>query len=545
MCKPECLRISPAYQTWGVGGKLSTSTRLAKHVRSRLVCLAVLLLAALALGGGQVSPVHASPAAPPDGQAAVRPAAPAALRQFTSQAQLVSRVERAAGFGIGEDDASRPLFMNPTLTWNTFLGGTDLEGGNAVAIDGNGNVYVTGRGWGTWGSPVRPYTTGSFDAFVAKLSPNGELIWNTFLGGIQDDEGYAIAVDGNGNIYVAGFTGDTWGSPVQGYSGGPDGFAAKLSPSGGLLWNTFLGSSAYDFGYGIAVDANGNVYVSGESYATWGSPLRAYSGGYSDAFLAKLSPSGALTWNTFLGGGGSGADRSYSVTTDGSGNAYVTGYSSSNWGSPIQSFHGGTDAIVVKVTPSGAIAWNTFVGGSGYEHADDIAVDGGGNIYLSGDSFGAWGSPIRPFTGGERDAFAAKLNSSGALLWNTFLGGSGVDYAMAVAVNGNGKAYVMGYSDGTWGSPVWPYHGGYFDAYAVELGSTGALNWQTFVGGSGDERGFAGAVDANSNIYVTGSSNGTWGSPVRPYSSSLDAFVAKIQTTFIASHWVYLPMLRR
>ncbi|TAH50333.1 MAG: hypothetical protein EYC68_14230 [Chloroflexota bacterium] len=144
----------------------------------------------------------------------------------------------------------------------------------------------------TWGSPVRAFS-GVADAFAAKLDSSGALTWNTFLGGIVYDLGYSVAVDANGNVYVAGYSGSTWGSPVRAFSGSDDAFAAQLDFSGALTWNTFLGGSGGDYGFGVAVDANENVYVAGNSSATWGSPVRAYTGG-RDAFAVKLGSACAL-----------------------------------------------------------------------------------------------------------------------------------------------------------------------------------------------------------------------------------------------------------
>src|SRR5204863_446303 len=154
---------------------------------------------------------------------------------------------------------------------------------------------------------------GDYDAVAVKLDSNGNLIWNTFLGGTEHDEGYTIAVDGSGNVYMAGTCLATWGSPVRPFiGGGHDAFAAKLDSSGNFTWNTFLGGSGDDYGSGLAVDGSGNVYVEGFSTATWGSPDRAFSGGTYDAYAVKLDSSGNLTWNAFLGG--SGADVANGTT---------------------------------------------------------------------------------------------------------------------------------------------------------------------------------------------------------------------------------------
>ena len=421
---------------------------------------------------------------------------------------FVRLADDVVGFQVGAYRRDLPLTIDPTLSWNTFLGGSGFDYGFGIAVDGSGNVYVAGWSSATWGSPVRPFT-GDSDAFAAKLTAAGTLLWNTFLGGGYA-EGYGIAVDGSGNVYVAGLSYGTWGSPVRAYTAGLDAFAAKLTPAGALTWNTFLGGSGREIGYGIAVDGNGNVYVAGESDGTWGSPVRAYTAGL-DAFAAKLTPAGALAWNTFLGG--SGDDSGRAIAVDGSGNVYVAGLSDGTWGSPVRAFSGGYDAFAVKLTPAGALIWNTFLGGSGTDDGLAIAVDGSGNVYVSGGISD---------TSGNSNAFAAKLTAAGALTWNTFLGGSGDGIAYALAVDGSGSVYVAG-TGGTTGR----------DAFAAKLTAGGALTWNTFLGGSGYEDGLAMAVDRSGNVYVTGESDTTWGSPVRPYTAGFDAFVVRVPQALV------------
>ena len=464
--------------------------------------------------------------------------APLAWQEINGQRVQVQVVFQAkgseVGFRLGAYNPHYALTIDPSVIWNSFLGGSSNDFGRSIAVDGSGNVYVTGYSSVYWGSPVRNYSSGS-DAFVAKLSASGGLTWNTFLGGSDNDYGNSIAVDGSGNVYVTGYSLASWGSPVRAYSGNSDTFAAKLTSSGGLTWNTFLGGSNNDFGYGITVDASGNVYVAGYSNGAWSCAPTACTvrtfGGSEDAFAAKLTSSGGLTWNSFLGG--SGYVTGAGIALDASLNVYVTGGSSAAWGcSPactLRAYSGGQDAYAAKLTAAGALAWNTFLGGSGNDNGTGIAVDAGANVYVTGSSDANWGTPVRTFNTGTADAFAARLNASGGLLWNTFLGGSNNDNGGGIAVDSSGNVTVTGDSYATWGSPVRAYSGSY-DAFAARLTNSGALTWNTFLGGSGSDVGYGGVVDGSGNIYLVGSSSAAWGNPVVIGDGS-DVLVAKLTAT--------------
>jgi hypothetical protein len=443
------------------------------------------------------------------------------------------------GFKAGSYDSRYPLVIDPVLSWNTFLGGSNTDYSYGIAVDTSGNVYVTGWSNATWGSPVRPFTGGETDVFVARLNNSGVLQWNTFLGGSDIDTGYGIDVDTSGNVYVAGRSDATWGLPIRPFAGGAyDGFVAKLNASGVLQWNTFLGGVDIDEVYRIAVDTSGNIYVTGYSGTTWGSPVLPFAGGNTDGFVARLNNSGALQWNTFLGG--SNTDYVNSIALDTSGNAYVIGWSTGTWGSPILPFAGLLDPFIAKLNGNGALRWNTFLGGpiDLISLGLNISVDTSGNVYVTGYSVETWGSPVRPFAGENHclDAFVAKLDDSGALQWNTFLGSSEDDYGYGIAVDTIGNVYVTGKSYATWGSPVRPFAGGPYDAFVARLNNSGVLQWNSFLGGLGSDVGSGIAVDTSGIVYVTGTSGATWGSPVSPFGGGpADAFVAKFTEILVVS----------
>jgi hypothetical protein len=445
---------------------------------------------------------------------------------------------------------TRALASDPAFLWNTFLGGLAWDDGYAVAFDGGGNLYVAGTSQGSWGLPLRPYA-GAGDAFVAKLDSKGVLQWNTFLGSATgSDEAYALALDTSGNVNVTWESLYSWGTPINSHSGqGSDLFVAQLDKHGSLKWNTFHGGQSIDEGHGMAVDAGQNIYVSGESHGTWGSPVNPPSSSLinQEAFVAKLNSNGALQWNTFMGES-NGADYARAITVDGA--VAVAGYSRNSWGTPVRSHSGDWygDAFVAQLNRgSGVRQWNTFLGGMDTDEGLAIAL-GAGQVYVTGYSYGTWGTPVAPFPGKSENVFVARLNSSGALQWNTFLGGGDYedDRGHAISVAKAGRVYVAGQSSDTWGTPVNP-HAGDWDAFAAQLNSSGALQWNTFLGGDYGDHGYAIASD-DANVYVVGESfveYDDWGTPVRPGGGSYDAFVARLGVEPPQFDYTFLPLVQR
>ncbi len=428
-------------------------------------------------------------------------------------------------------------------TWNTFLGGIGTEFTSSVLVsDTNGNSYIAGRSNFTWGNPIRPHSACETpsatceDIYVAKVGPDGSLIWNTFLGGSESDTAVDIAIDNTGNIYVSGFSYASWGTPLRAFSGNLDGVVAKLNSSGTLIWNTFLGGGEYDTAWGIEVDSNQNIYINGYSTASWGTPIHAFTSnsisGTNDIFVAKINPSGTLAWNTFLGGVED--DRGYGITLDNNQNILITGHSDATWGTPVRAFVGGVgsprDAFVAKLNSAGALTWNTFLGGNGMDRCINLAADASGNIYVVGYSTEDWGTPIYAYSGGSQDGIAVKLSPTGTLVWNTFYGGGGKANGYNVTLDGDGNVNIVGGSNATWGYPIHGYTAN-FDALVVKMSPYGGLLANTFLGGNGEDRAYGIYISADGRYYISGMSKATWGTPIRAYTESPtypeDTFVLK------------------
>ncbi len=302
-----------------------------------------------------------------------------------------------------------------------------------IAVDGAGNSCVTGftdsANFPTQNGWDKTYNDdhGDFDAFVAKFSAEGSLLWSTYLGGRDEDEGNGIAVDGSGNTYVVGVTLSSNFPRKNGWDvtlGWEDAFVTKFSADGSLLWSTFLGGNDGEDGLGIAVDAAGDAYVTGyttsANFPTQNGWDKTYNGS-NDAFVAKFGTGGSLLWSTYLGG--RGPEWGYGIAVDGAGNAYVTGETSSlnfptrnGWDTTYNGSGGGYgDAFVAKFREDGSFLWSTYLGGNDQEVGQGIAVDGVGNAYVTGwtdsHNFPAFSGWDTTYNGGKYlgDAFVAKL----------------------------------------------------------------------------------------------------------------------------------------
>jgi hypothetical protein len=244
--------------------------------------------------------------------------------------------------------------------------------------------------------------------------------------------------------------------------------------------------------------------------------------GAAPAFVEEAT---LITWNTF--GGGSGSDEAFGGAVDSSGNVYVVGRSSGAWGTPVRSYSGGTDAVVAKFNSSGALVWHTFLGAAQDDAAYDLAVDNNGRVYVTGYSAGTWGSPVRPYTAGY-DVFVARLNSSGALEWVTFLGGSDSDRGVGLALYG-ADIFIAGVSRASWGFGV-NQHAGYDDILVAKLNNSGALQWHTFHGSGAYEEATDILVNSAGHVYVSGYSDMAWGTSGHAYSGGRDAVVLRLSS---------------
>ena len=476
---------------------------------------------------------------------------------------LVGR--RAAGFRIGSYDSSRPLVIDPVLSYATFLGGGSMDLATDAAVDASGNIYVVGgttsRDFPVASGALQPAYAGGIDVmpeegvalgdgFVAKISPDGSsILYSTFLGGGDGDLAAAIAVDSSGNAYVTGFTRSgnfpiTEGALQTSYAGGKnwsaefplhfgDAFVTKLDSNGALVYSTYLGGGGSDVGIGIAVDAAGNAYVAGTTTSTdfpvtEGAIQRTYAGGtpvasdmpmdFGDGFVTKLNDKGtAILYSTYLGG--SKSEILSGIVVDNSGALYVAGTTFSK-DFPVtpgayRAAGGDSDVFIAKLNESGtALLYASSFGGPGADECFGVAVDAGGNAYVAGRTRGM-GFPVTPNAyqtkhAGSDDAFLAKLNAAGTeLAYATYLGGKGAENCFRPAVDAAGNAYLAGDSR----SPDFPTTpdavqrrlSGQHNAFVAKFDPSGsALTYSTLLAGKDDGKAMRVTLDPAGNVYLVG-----------------------------------------
>ncbi|HNX03231.1 MAG TPA: SBBP repeat-containing protein [Candidatus Cloacimonas sp.] len=427
--------------------------------------------------------------------------------------------------------------QNEDWHWAIQAGGTDDDYSYGIAIDSNRNSYVTGYFKSssiTFGTTTLT-NSGYEDIFVAKMDSNGNWLWAKQAGGTDYDEGMSIAVDANGNSYVTGyfFSNANFGDTNLISSGYSDIYIAKLDSNGNWLWVKQAGGTSEEWGIGVAVDSNGNSYVTGfyQESATFGTITLTSSGG-NDIFVAKLDSNGNWLWAKQAGG--TSYDEGVSIAVDTNGNSYVTGdfSASATFGTTTLTSSGEGDIFVAKMDISGNWLWAQQAGGTDYDSGFSVAVDANGNIYVTG-SFkesATLGTTTLTSSGSE-DIFIAKLDSNGNWLWAKQAGGTYYDFGNSIAVDANGNSYVTGYFEysATFGATTLT-SSGESDIFVAKLNSNGNWLWAKQTGGTSFDFGYGIAVDANGSSYVTGffMESATFGTTPLTSSGGYDIFVAKL-----------------
>jgi len=490
------------------------------------------------------------------------------------------RGHNTIGFKLARYDRRRPLTIDPTMVYSTYLAGSGGARATGIAVDGSGNAYVTGTA-----APAFPVTMGAYQtapgiagtSFISKLSSDGTtLIYSTYL----NAETNAIAIDTAGNAYVTGTVFPLDGFPTTPGAFQPEctfgddsaAFVTKLSASGSALeYSTCLSGGSGPIGLGIAVDSGGDAFVTGKANpgfpTTPGAYQTAFGGGCcifaSDAFVTKLDPIGSsLVYSTFIGG--KDDEQGVGIVLDSAGEASITGDDF-----PVGSIGVGTapfpttpaafqtncssnsaNGFVTKLNNLGsALIYSTCLGGSKGTVPSAIALDAANNAYVVGVTESGFPTTRRAFqaTPGSCaltdfpncDAFVSKLNRNGsALVYSTYIGGSGADSATSVAVDSSGEAILTGATSSD-DFPVTTnaqqsHRTGTQNAFVSRLNAAGSsLIYSSYLGGSGTDQGMGIQLDRLGNLYVVGSTTSpdfvTTPGVFQPIlAGSTDAFVIKL-----------------
>jgi len=502
--------------------------------RKRCVAAVIVALVASCAGGcgriwyERLTRDAAVDATRPDG-APVDATFDGARQDGTSRDAAVDGAAVDAAMDAGCDPGSCAL---PAWRWDRAFGSSSDDEGRGMAVDGAGNAVVTGLFTGTvdLGGGTRT-SAGARGVFVVSYGPDGRWRWDRSFG---DGVGTAIAVDDAGNAVVTGFFNGTMdlGGGTRTSAGGSDVFVVSYGPDGSWRWDRSFGGVAFDAGRGLTVDGAGNAVVTGsfQGTADFGGGVRT-SAGDADAFVVSYDPDGSWRWDRSFGG--ASFDQGHDVAVDGDGNVVVTGGFEGvvELGGGARTSTGLDDVFVASYGPDGSWRWDrTF--GSTSDHGHGVAVDGAGNAVVTGRFAGTvdLGGGARTGVGGA-DVFIASYGPDGEWRWDRTLGSASGDGAWGVAVDGAGNAVVTGQFEGTMdlGGGARTSASG-LDAFVASYGPDGSWRWDRTFGGGAFDRAFGVAMDVAGNAVVTGLFEGTLdlGGGARTSAGGTDVFVLQL-----------------
>ena len=471
---------------------------------------------------------------------------PVAYQQIGDDRILVAAEYKQIGennYGFSVDDYNKeyPLVIDPVvLVYSTYLGGSNDDQGYSIAVDNNGNVYVTGETISTDFPTKDQYQTvqAGKDTFISKIDTtrNGtaSLIYSTYLGGMSSDEsGLGIAADDSGNVYVTGWT-QSWDFPTlnqyQTCGNDYDVFITRIdttrSGEEGLIYSTCLDGWDGDKGYAIAVDDTDNVYVTGDTNGGFPTKNQYQTCEEGGIFVTRIdtNQSGVLSliYSTCLGGS-SFYEQGYGISADNNGNVYVTGVTESPDFPTLNSFQtyrGNLDAFVTKMDTTrkgiASLVYSTFLGGWSSDRGYGITADENGSVYVTGYTKSSDFPTKDQYQTYQRyaDGFVTKIDTTkigtASLIYSTCLGGANYDFGEGITVGVDGDVYVTGWTQSMDFPTLNQYqtYQGNLDAFVTRIDTTqsgnASLIYSSYLGGEDDDRGQGIAADNSNNVYVTG-----------------------------------------
>lgn len=438
----------------------------------------------------------------------------------------------------GRLEASEPE-TPPSFEWVVSAGGTQHDKTRGIALDPEGNIFLTGEftGAATFGEQTLT-SAGSMDFFVAKVDPKGRFLWVRSGGGELIDRGYAVAAGRDGGCYVTGHFQSAearFDPTVVKTTGDYDIFVARYDADGKLAWIRTGGGPGYDYGHGIAANRTGTIFVTGAVVGEGhfekeplGHP------GPSHAFTLAMNSEGKLLWNRTAEGPGSSSG--HAVGVDAQGNCYSGGYASgeSTLGGQRIRTGAGQDLLVAKFDAQGTLGWWHAGHGSSSAMVHELAVDGAGNVRAAGMFKGELKLADRSVASrGEHDLLLTGFDPSGRRLWTQTAGGPGIDYGLGVALDENGDSFLTGSFTGQVdfdGVPL-ESEGKASDIQIVKYDRAGKLRWFQQARGPRTDHAYTIASDGKGTLYLSGACSGPakFGSHTIPNRGSNDIFLAKLR----------------
>ena len=466
------------------------------------------------------------------------------------------------GLSIANYNKAHTAIIDP-MVWSTYFGGTGSDIANRITLDKSNNIYIAGLtnttfNLATNGAHQTVFGGLAQDGFIAKFNSLGVLQWATYFGGSGYDEITTLAIDTAQNLVFGGFTVSTSGiattgayqTSKAGNSSTNDGFLGKFSPNGNLLWASYFGGNLSDNVTRIAISSNNDIMVTVNTNSTdfnFTTPdvhQRSLAGNY-DIVIAKFTPNGNLVWGTYYGG--FNYDYPSGISLDKNGNSYITGYSLSDTGisetNAYQStLNGSRDAIIAKFNSLGKRIFATYYGGNNVDYANDICLDGEGNLVIVGyttssNNIALPGAQDSLLAGSSGDGFILKMDTlNGTPIWARYFGGNGIDIINSVKCANNLDIYIGGYTssgeDVNTTNGFQTTFGGSVDGHFAHFDKNGNLLFGSYFGGLANDQIGEIAIDAIGNFYASGRTASTnniasVGAHQTSYSAQNDAFVFK------------------
>ncbi|NCA77984.1 MAG: hypothetical protein EOM90_16785, partial [Alphaproteobacteria bacterium] len=422
----------------------------------------------------------------------------------------------------------------PIREWGTYYGGNGIDEMGVCGLDENNNIYLAGDTYSTnniaTAGAFQGTYAGSRDAFLAKFSPSGSLIWGTYYGGANQDNFNSLFIK-SGKIVLTGYTNSISNIATPGAfqtslgSLNGDAMLIQFDTSGNRIWGTYLGGEGMDQGNACYVNGNEDIYFTGftnslTGISSPGSHQPTYGGGPNDVFVAKFTENGSRIWSTYYGGNSNDNSGGPTCIKEDNNTLFLCGStkSSNNIATPggFQPILNGTgstlDGFLVAFSTDGTRLWGTYFGGSENDFIGSIALTQSHFLVLTGSTSSsgiATNGSFQENFGGVKDAFLTKFSPNGQNLWTTYYGGSSEDIGNCITIDSSQNIFLGGETSSLNGvSTIDSYQenfaGGSFDGMLVKFDSVGQRLWGTYFGGENEDRLWACSYAGNNILYFSG-----------------------------------------